>query len=252
MDAGAVDCDILVRAYWRDFDWLELCLRSVERYCAGFHEIIIVLPHDSRAWLKRYPALTSTSARIEFCPNYEDDYLGQQVTKLHADEFSQAAFICHLDADCILRRKTVPDDLLPDGKPRIYTKPVAQLPRHWPWLRPTREFLGITPSHDFLQCPPFTFPRWLYGELRAWTQQTKGVSLSDWVLSRPARGFSEFNALAAYAYEYHPEDFIWTRAADIGTEERHCAWYWSWGGLDSDTRREIERLLGPPSRAGDG
>jgi hypothetical protein len=31
-------------------------------------------------------------------------------------------------------------------------------------------------------------------------------------------------------------------ARELG--EGACRWYWSWGGLDDGTRREIERLLG--------
>lgn len=242
------NCDIIIRSYWRDFDWLTLCLRAIERHCVGFAEVILVIPRSSEPWLRRHPELPST-VRLELCPDYDDDYLGQQVSKLHADELSEAALICHVDSDCIFRRLTTPDDLAPGGKPRIYARPVHELPRHWPWLAPTEGLLGWRPTHDFLQCPPFTFPRWLYRELRDWTLETKGVSLADWVVSRPPRGFSEFNALAAYAYEHHREQFVWTRAVDIGEAERCCQWYWSWGGLDAALRREIEDLISPSPRA---
>ena len=184
-----------------------------------------------------------STVRLELCQDYHDDYLGQQVSKLYADRISDATLICHVDSDCIFRRLTTPDDLAPGGMPRVYTRPINHLPRHWPWVKPTEEFLGWRPTHDFLQCPPFTFPRWLYQELRDWTLNAKRVSLAEWVLSRPPRGFSEFNVLAAYAYEHHREQFLWTRAADIGAEERSCQWYWSWGGLDATIRSEINDLI---------
>lgn len=246
---AVVTCDIVVRSYWRDFAWLELCLRAIERHCVGFGDVIVVMPRGSEPWLRRHPALP-TSVRLELCPDYPDDYLGQQVTKLHADELSDAELICHVDSDCIFRCRTQPQDLAPGGRPRVYTRPVEELPRHWPWTRPTEEFLGWRPTHDFLQCPPFTFPRWLYPRVRERAVETKDVPLSEWVLSRPPRGFSEFNVLAAYAYRFHPEDFVWTRGRDIGAEERRCHWYWSWGGLDAATRREIEGLIDPASSAG--
>ena len=180
---------------------------------------------------------------MEFCDDYADDYLGQQVSKLHADRFTDADLICHVDSDCIFIRPTTPDDIAPDGIPRVYTKPVPELPRHWPWTRPTEAFLGWTPTHDFLQCPPFTFPAWLYREVRDFCSKRKHTGIVEWVLSRPARGFSEFNVLGAYAYALHPESFLWLRAAEIGEHERVCHWYWSWGGLDTDTRNELEAIL---------
>ena len=36
---------------------------------------------------------------IRHCHNYENDYIGQQITKLHADTYSDASVILHLDSD---------------------------------------------------------------------------------------------------------------------------------------------------------
>lgn len=236
-------CDIFIRSYWRDFAWLEYCLRSINRYCSGFREVIVVIPRKSKPWLRFYPGLRSQEVRLEFCRDYEDDYLGQQVTKLYADEFTDASLICHVDSDCIFHRPTTPEDIAPGGQPRVYTMPVGELPRHWPWTGPTELFLGWAPTHDFLQCPPFTFPSWLYKEIRAFSIRDNHMELSQWILSQPPRGFSEFNVLGAYAYSKYPDHFIWIRATDIGEWERVCHWYWSWAGMDHKTRNDLELIL---------
>ncbi len=235
-------CDIFIRSYWRDFPWLEYCIKAIERYCHDFNEVVVVIPENSRPWLSRHPGILGNS-RLEIDRNYSDDYLGQQVTKLHADTFSQADLICHIDSDCIISRPIQPEDIAPGGIPRVYTRPIAALPRHWPWTQPTQEFLECNVSHDFLQYPPFTFPKWLYPLLRTWTSETKGTSLEDWIMSRPARGFSEFNALAAYAYIHYRDKFIWTRATDMGEAEQCCKWFWSWGGLNDSIRHDIEETI---------
>ena len=128
-------------------------------------------------------------------------------------------------------------------RPRIYVCALERLPAHWPWVRPTEKFLGERPTHDYMQCPPFVYPRWLYGEVRSWCLRTKGMTLERWILSQPARGFSEFNVLGAFAYRHYRECFDWVRAQDIGEEERACCWYWSWNGLDAATRTELQRLV---------
>jgi hypothetical protein len=240
-----VSCDIFVRSYWRDLAWLELCLASVARFCSGFRELIVVVPRSSEAWLRRRLGRLER-ARLELCPHYPDDYLGQQVTKLHADAYTDAELVCHVDADCIFCAPIRPEDLLDYGKPMVVTRPYALLDRHWPWRRPTEEFLGREVTFDFMQRPPFVFPRWLYGRLRDHAVRRHGVDLERYVLSRPPRGFSEFNALGAYAHAYHHERFAWV---DAGADPRAptCRWYWSWGGLDAATADEVRELVGLPA-----
>ncbi|MCA9712099.1 MAG: hypothetical protein KDK70_40055 [Myxococcales bacterium] len=237
-------CDILIRSYWRDLEWLAYCLDSIARFCRGFRRVIVVIPASSRPWLDRRGPLPGW-VELQHCDDSADDYLGQQITKLHADERSDADFICHVDSDCIFCRPTEPRDLIVEGRPRIYTRPLPELGHDWPWTEPTRDFLGWSPSHDFMQCPPFTYPRWLYPELRAWSRARHGMALRAWVASRPPRGFSEFNVLGAWALEHHAERFEWIRAVDIGAEERHCRWYWSWGGIEAPIRAELAQLLAP-------
>jgi hypothetical protein len=236
-------CDIVIRSYWRDFDWLEWCLASIGRFCTGFRDVVLILPQASQPWLSRHPCL-QTPSRLVVCPDYADDYLGQQVSKMYADTVTDADLICHVDSDCIFQRPTSPEDLAPGGKPRVFTRPVDELPRTRPWIASTEEFLRSRPSHDFMQQPPFTFPSWLYAELRTWSRTTHGVELADWILARPARGFSEFNVLGAFAYTHHRDAFIWTRIADIGAEEPVCRWYWSWGRIDNATSHELRARLG--------
>jgi hypothetical protein len=236
-----MNCAFFIRSYWKDLEWLELCLRSIERHCYGFSEVVVVVPESSRAWLMRRPL--PSWARLLHCPVYADDYLGQQVTKLHADLYTQADLIVHVDADCIFTRATQPRDLAPDNRPVAVTRPIAELGRHYPWRLPTEEFLGFTVDLDFMQQSPFTYPRWLYPILRHHCQQLHGRSIEEHVLSRPPRGFSEFNALGAYAHRHHREHFDFRPADDPRVFLPHCDWYWSWGGITPEIRERIEAAI---------
>ena len=35
------------------------------------------------------------------CEEYEDDYIGQQIAKLNADNYTDAPLIAHIDSDCM-------------------------------------------------------------------------------------------------------------------------------------------------------
>ena len=240
--APAIGWAIFVRSYWKDVGWLELCLAAVAKNARGFDETVVVVPRRSAAWLRRITL--PRGIRVELCDDYPDDYLGQQVTKLHADLYTDAQVICHLDADCIVTDPMRPADLAPGDKPQLVTRPAQQLGRHWPWGPPTEAFLGWPLERDYMQRPPFVYPSELYAELRAHAQKRHAVSIADYVLACPPRGFSEFNALGAYAHACHRDWFTWLDAEDVPVDGGSwpCRWYSSWEGVES-ARPEIARLL---------
>ena len=240
-ESGSTEpCDILIRSYWRDFEWLGYCLASVARFTVGFRQVIVVVPRSSRAYLSRL-RLPALDVDLRFCADHRDDYLGQQVTKLHADELTDAALICHLDADSVLTRTVTPGDLTVDGRARVVGRRIETLGRNRPWQGPTERFLGWPVRFDFMWHPPFAYPRWLYGAVRRHAVEVHGRDLAAYVLDQPPRGFSEFNVLGAFAWERHRDAFAWVGPEDAPTPV--CRWYWSWGGLRPEIRYEIEALL---------
>jgi hypothetical protein len=235
-------CDLFIRSYWKDFDWLQFCLASIAGYCRGFRAVVLVLPQSSRPWLKRLDV--PDDIRIEFCGNYRDDYLGQQASKLLADNFTDADYVCHVDSDCIFDRPTTPLDLMLDGRPRMLKRPSAQLGRAYPWRKPTEKFLGWSVTDDFMQQQPFLFPRWLYPAVRRHALAVHGCDIETYIESQPPRGFSEYNVLGAFAWAYHRERFAWIDTSRAPPGPPHCRWYWSWGGLDAGTAAEIRQIIG--------
>jgi hypothetical protein len=69
------------------------------------------------------------------------------------------------------------------------------------------------------------------------------------VLAQPPRGFSEFNALGAFAWVHHREAFAWREVPPEEPNEGYCRWYWSWSGITPEVESEVERLLGSPAPA---
>lgn len=200
------------------------------------------MPEASR---ERLDWLGLAGDRTITCPDYRDDYLGQQVTKLHADEFTDADFICHVDSDCVFTRPTKPVDLFQGRLPRVNMTPYATLDRHLPWRGITEAFIGERVEYEFMRDPPYTFPCWLYGAVRRHALSRHGTSIDQYVVDRPPRGFSEINALAAYAYVYERDSLAWCDITRSTAPESPCRVYWSWGGIDAPTRAELVSLLGP-------
>ena len=229
-------CAIFIRTYWKDLEWLALCLRSIARFCKGFSEVVVAVPSSSQAWLERDAPLEGV--RLIYVPNCNDDYLGQQVTKLLADTLIDADLIAHVDADCIFTRETTASELVGSRRPRIVTRPIGELGRHYAWRGPTEDFLGFRVTLDYMQQPPFVYPRWLYPQLRRHCLSTHGVMIEQYVMQRPPRGFSEFNVLGAWAHRHTSEHFEFVSVGEAS--DPCCDWHWSWGGLTPELRRRIE------------
>jgi hypothetical protein len=235
-----MNCAIVIRSYFRDFRWLRHCLRGICRFAHGFGAVIVIMPQSS---LERLPWQTIGDEHVLASEEFEDDYLGQQVTKLYADQLTDADYICHLDSDCVLRRPVAPTDLLVGGKVCIPFTPYIQVPFERPWQRVTEKFLRHSVEHSFMRRLPLVYPRWLYPELRRCSARLHGQELRDYILCQPPRGFSEFNALGAFAYYHHHEAFTWQPVAPDAPNEQLCKWYWSWGGLRPEILAEIEQIL---------
>lgn len=225
--------DIVIRSYRGDFGWLAYALRSLHRNGKGIRNMHIIVPSGDKHLLQHL-----TAEILHECPVYTDDYLGQQITKLMADTYSDADYILHWDSDTILTSELSPLDLMVDGKPIVYHEPYEKVGRE-PWQPIVTEVLGWVPEHEFMRRHPFLYPRWLYAELRAYLEARHGQSLEAYIVSRPYRSFSEFNVLGAYAWEKHHDKFTWM---DPFAGPTYVRQFRSWDGLETH-EEEIKRLV---------
>lgn len=225
--------DIVIRSYRGDFGWLAYALRSLHSNSSGFRRIFVVVPRGDSQLLSHL-----TEEHVKECPIYADDYLGQQITKMMADTYSDADYITFWDSDTILTSKLTPSDLIVDGKPIIYYEPYDKVGRE-PWQPVVAEVLGWTPEHEFMRRHPFTYPRWLFQDVRRFLESLHSQSLEKYIISRPYRSFTEFNVLGAYAWQHHRDKFTWL---DPSGGPVYVRQFRSWDGL-AQHEEELKNLV---------
>jgi hypothetical protein len=235
--------DIVIRSYYRDLHWLGYCLRSVARFCRGFRRLLVVVPRSCAERMLRSPL---AQGELMYCPDYADDYLGQQVTKLYADTLTDADYILHIDSDCVFRRPVQVADFVCEGRTELLFTPVHVFSGNAPWQRVTERAVGFRVEHDYMRRQPLVYPRWLYGALRGHLRKLHGCDPTDYVLAQGPLGFSEFNALGALAYDRYRDGFRWRGWPSPIFDERFCRIHWSWGGLTAPIREELEAILAAP------
>lgn len=225
--------DIVIRSYKGDFGWLGYALSTLHARSSGFRQIHVVVPQGDKHLLSHL-----TAEKLYECPVYTDDYLGQQITKLLADTYSDADYIMHWDSDLLLTAELTPFDLMVDDKPIIYYEPYEKVGRE-PWQPVVTDVLGWAPEYEFMRRHPFCYPRWLYAEVRKFLEERHGQTLESYIISRPYRSFTEFNVLGAYAWERHRDKFTWL---DPLTGPVYVRQFRSWDGLGPH-EAEIQTLL---------
>lgn len=206
--------------------------------------MVLAIPRGDRDRLKQINV--PNGVEILYCRRYANDYLGQQITKLHADEHCSADYICHVDSDCVFREKIMPIDLFKNEKPTWVFSNFESIPGSSDWQAMTERFIGFDVANDYMRRQPLCFPRAIYPALRKFCLEQHHLSILEYVLDCSLSGFSEYNALGAFAHKYYPHWFSWVDKEDGNVDEQFCRWFWSWGGVSKEIREEMSQILAIP------
>jgi hypothetical protein len=209
---------ILIRTYDQDAPRLAYCLRSIEKFCKGFDQVVVVCPGASEPAIR--PIVEGcSSVELRLCTNYENDYIGQQITKLRSHEFLETDFVFHIDSDCVFTQAFHPSDYVVDELPILYHREYDYFYRHGrrvPWQGVTSYFLRRQVDFEFMALFPLVYPRTIYGALERWFERVHGFPFENLIGHlNAAYEFSEFNLLGAFSYYYEDE---------FGPFHRHLNW----------------------------
>lgn len=217
--------DIFIRTYKRDFQLLKCTLYSILKYVTSFRSIIITVR------VKEYKDLINTLTLEPFyikniekiqiidVPNFHDsmDYFGQQITKLHADIYTNAEYIMFLDSDCVFYdnfdiQKEMFDQ---DGKVILLVEKWENLPKMYDVWKTFLQICDFKTEFEFMRRIPLIYPSKICKNLRDFMSAKYNIKFTDACLQiynstdihLPNKYFSEFNLLGAYSYIYEPNYF---------------------------------------------
>lgn len=234
---------IFVKTCRKDRFFCDYLLRSLEKFAKGFLETVILIPDGDRLHFDRVDFHGATVKWVDE-PDGQN-YLRQQIFKLHADEYCRGETIFVIDSDCFFFQSITPEAYSPSGKP-------ISLLRHWEnigtaaqWRSVTEKFLGFEMVFEGMAAVPFLIDRRVLPLIRDYAQSTHGCSIGEYILRQPGNDFSEFNALSAFAHKFTPYLYDF-RIADLesdGFPRRHWQrWSWDEKGVDP-FRDQYEKIL---------
>jgi hypothetical protein len=193
---------VFIRTYERDLEWLRYCLCSIHRNLVGWNEIIICIPKGQESKLNGL----ITTERVVLSPNYKDDYIGQQISKLQSFRHIQNDFVLFVDSDLIFHKGADVARYFRDGKPVILKESYDLLIARHPKLKMQRwqdavaKVFKEVPRYEYMRRAPQLFRRSTLENLNL-----TFPSLEAHAICQPKRHFSEFNVLGFYV-EKHESD----------------------------------------------
>jgi len=241
--------DIFIKSCAKDVDWLKYSLRSIQKFCTGFRDVVLLFPEEEKEALK---PLNLTTEKVHYTHEQGDRYLWQQVEKLRAYTYSDADYFTYVDSDVVFTKPVSPKDLF-DGeseRPIVLYTPYSALMKDGapdtPWQPITSAALKHPVEYEFMRRHPMTASRRLLMLFDAFMNHTHKMSVQDYVMAQKNRQFSEFNALFAFSFyiggiAYLESHFVNTEPAPIPAPVARQ--FWSWSGVTEDERRQIEEIL---------
>lgn len=235
--------DIVIRSYHRDVSWLSLVLRSIELFVTGHRRVIVVAPRSSHPRMNP-PALDGAS--LLECPDYRNDYLGQQVTKLHADQYTDADIILHVDSDqifvaaCDLSQRLFHRDRL-----RMTYDPTGRRPARDGWRRCVEGFFGRPVEWDLATSLPLAVPRHVYAALRGECLSKHQVSITQYAHAARVDHFSETALLRGYVALHEHHRYEWVDASKDALVPE-CRTFWSRAETTTDVMHVLPAALTSP------
>lgn len=235
---GINTCDILIKTYPKDYEWLNYCLSGLQKFATGFRQVIVIYPSGEPV-----PFVVSGPIPVQLRPVQENGsgYLFQQAIKFSAHEWTDAPFILHIDSDTVPCASFTPATFFRDGLPIWLMTPYKDI--ETPWQAPTEKFLREPVKFEFMRRFPMLLPRALHEAAAMECRMQHHKSASEYIVSQDT--FSEFNALGAFAfYRGMKAAFAWVDTTKEPLPPLVAIQSWSHGGLTDELRQQFETILG--------
>lgn len=264
--------EILIVTYWRDMAWLELCLRSIQKFCRGFSGVTVWTPQavyiDGKshfipaAWFDEMSNMGSVRIRVRYYDEVPGKGMLQHMVKMaQADLIVPAGtrYVLTCDADCIFQMPTTPADYFCNGKPyylvRTWESLTAEDPKNpgskvvsdcYQWKVPTDRQVGFDTQWFTMCMNTVVFPLDFFARYRAHIEQVHGRPYQEFMLdgrNEFPQSNMDFTAMGAYAQRFMTDRFTWFDVEQPPYPADRKRAYWSHGGITPEIRAEIEEVL---------
>lgn len=238
--------DIFIKTYPKDYDWLYLCLKSINKFCYGFRGVVIVTDKGGLGDLEKTVARAKVKLPVH-CHEVEtppDDpkhnwgptgtgYQFQKAVKLEWTKYSDADACFQVDSDCIFTGHASPWNwMAPDGSPVWIRAPWSEsrTDEKRTWMPGCKVFTkGNGSEWNYMVRPGFLMTRTATESLVNYIYRNFNQSVRNFFLDTSRPQISEYNVFGLYLEKRHNAYKFVGKDWRIPIQQN-----WSWGGLDKN------------------
>jgi hypothetical protein len=231
---------LFIKSYKPDFVWLAYALRSIKKFCTGYHEVVIVVPNsDLEEAFKLLPQFdTVNNYRVIGIDEPPNGYLYQQVVKMNAHNYTDCELIQYHDSDCIFTMPTDPSYYMENGKPWMYCTPYDKVGDAVMWKHCAEKALGFSDDFERMRRHGLTYYRSSLELLHE-----KYPLINSHVMSQPGRHFSEFNVMGSFVAKFEPEKYLWKNTDEYPIIPERMKQFHSYSQYTPENIQWMEELL---------
>jgi hypothetical protein len=217
---------IFTVAYDNDLEFLKYNLKSIDKFCKGYHKNIVLLDRDNSCskTIEYLDSINQPYFVDVHAAQIKNGYVRQQYIKFKADEYMPEGceYICWVDSDNIFTKKHTPDVYFNNEKPvilknsykNIYKKlreereperAERDLAAFNVWQETTSELVGFDVQYEYMQSMPFVYPMETQKRFRDYLENLHGMSLLKLIKNQTI--MADANVIGAYCERYEKDKF---------------------------------------------
>jgi hypothetical protein len=236
---------IFIKTYYKDFQWLQYLLPSIEKYTDGFQSVVIVSDNDGHKVPDEY-INTIKKYRVDLF--YVDlptkvpqdvehpgvGYIWQQYIKLHWFRYCSSDAVLVLDSDEVIITHTVPDDFKYNGK-WIWGYRRWEDAEHAICHKPsTDRFLRMDTAYEAMCEVGFVLSRDSTEQLLKYLADQ---DLWKFMVDNNIGKLSEYNIYGSFVYHIYNREYFHNINRQI-PRKHNIIIRWSWGGITDQIHQE--------------
>lgn len=247
-----MNTDIFIVSYHKDFPFLQYCLKSIEKFATGFHNVVLMIPRRDmdEFWCRVDPAHCRQVNLVPFDEWPDKGMLHHMALVMTAPNYCHHAdLILHMDSDCVFTEPVTPGDYIRDGKPILlharYDWLIKQQGNLLNWKVAAQNALGIEVEHEFMRRHPSLHLPAVYAKTRAMIEEQHQRLLEDYIKSQRnefPQTFAEFPTLGAVAWNHFHDQYHWVNQETEPWPPNKMKQYWSHGGVSAPVLEEFKRF----------
>jgi hypothetical protein len=237
---------IFIPTYEGDLKWLEVCLRSIDKFWTSPFKPIIAADNGCRG------KISESGRDIRYIFRWSDGRRDQVYLKMIADTMvdDNAETILFMDSDCLFTKPSCTADFCVNDRPMVkmmsYEDVYAKYPQHAQvfqgYKRAVFECLNIGSAYEYMQVQPFLFFKDTVKEVRHEIEVRNCKPLQEVMVLYMSNMFSEFNFFGAYAHDQEDDRYCFLTPEHWG--EARMRQFHSYTQSPESEKEEIDRILG--------